>query len=333
MRVREDLVPRLVAAVAHEPADGIEIEGFGRIQFAPGAAYAVRVPFEGYIERVLVQRGTRVAAGTLLATARSSEVSRLRTELRRVGASLVAERDGLRRLETLLAEGAASSREVVEARARLAALNAEEQGVHDALSAGHIRFGSNDNYELRASRPGDVLSRTVEPGERVAPSDAEAAFTVGDPRSLLLRVDFPERDATLLGEGARCRFRVPAVGNVEFTGHVISIARALDRTNRTASVSCAPDKIDPHLQAEMAAEAYVSISAAGTLVVPRAAVLLRHDKRVVLVRRSQNELERREVAVGVSLGNEVQITSGLGRGEQVIVEGAVLLEGELEPIF
>jgi cobalt-zinc-cadmium efflux system membrane fusion protein len=40
--------------------------------------------------------------------------------------------------------------------------------------------------------------------------------------------------------------------------------------------------------------------------------------------------ERREVGRGRTLGNEVEVISGLKAGEQVVVDGAFLLKSEVE---
>jgi multidrug efflux pump subunit AcrA (membrane-fusion protein) len=54
---------------------------------------------------------------------------------------------------------------------------------------------------------------------------------------------------------------------------------------------------------------------------------------VVLVRRGERELERRPVVVGASVDSQLEIASGLNEGEEVVVEGAVLLDGELDRLL
>jgi hypothetical protein len=67
--------------------------------------------------------------------------------------------------------------------------------------------------------------------------------------------------------------------------------------------------------------------------VPRSAVLLRRDERVVLVRTSANEVVRRAVTTGLAFGSDIQILAGLRAGELVVSEGAVLLDGELDQLL
>jgi cobalt-zinc-cadmium efflux system membrane fusion protein len=333
LRVREDLVPSLTTAPARSSSDAAELEGFGHVGFAPGASYAVRAPFEGYAEQVHVQVGDHVEAGAILATLRSSEVARLRAELRRLTATVETERDALARTERLLSENAASAREVVESRGRISALEAELAGIREALSAARTGASGADVIQLRATRAGDVLARHIQPGERVQLSDSEPAFLIGNSTALIVAASFPERDASLLAQGARCTFAIPSIGAARHEGLVTTVVRAIDPQTRTARVVCAPSTPDARLRSEMVARVSVSVQGNGTLVVPRAAVLLRRDERVVMVRRGARELERQVVTTGLNLGRDIQILSGLRAGEDVVTDGAVLLDGELDQLM
>lgn len=333
LHVREDLVGFIASTKARASNDGAELEGFGHVGFAPGASYAVRAPFDGYAERVHVQVGDHVEAGAVLATLRSSEVARLRAELRRLNATLATERDALARTQRLVSENAASARELVESRGHIDELEAEIGGIRESLSAAHAGTKGADVLQLRATHEGDVLARSIEPGERVQVGDSEAAFLIGNSSSLVVTAHFPERDASLLHTGASCSFSLPALGATRFEGRVSSIVRAIDPQTRTARMICTPTSADERLQSEMVARVAVAVTGSDTLVVPRGAVLLRRDERVVLVRRAPDVLERRVVTTGLSLGRDIQVLSGLAAGEEVVTEGAVLLDGELDQLL
>jgi multidrug efflux pump subunit AcrA (membrane-fusion protein) len=66
------------------------------------------------------------------------------------------------------------------------------------------------------------------------------------------------------------------------------------------------------------------------LVVPRNAIVDVRGKPTVFVAGSTpGEFSARAVQAGSGDSNEVTIDSGLSAGEQVVVEGALLLKGEL----
>ncbi|MFO0686016.1 MAG: efflux RND transporter periplasmic adaptor subunit [Sandaracinus sp.] len=333
MIVRDDLASHLVTARATTSGVSAQLVGFGRLGFAPGASYTVRVPFAGYVQDVFVAAGADVRVGTPLATIRSSDLARLRAESRGLSAQIAAQRDSAERLQRLIEQGAASPRELVEVQGELTANEAQLAGIREALAAARTTASGSDLVQLRATGAGQVLTRTIEPGERVSPEDADAAFSIGDTTQLVLYAQFPERDATLLQTGASCSFTASALGGASFEGVVTRVIQRVDRATRTTEIACDPTAMDPRFRPEMTARVQVQASGSGdAVVVPRAAVLLRRDDRVVIVRREDGRLERRTVHTGSVLGDEV-IVDGVQAGEEVVVEGAVLLDGELDQLI
>lgn len=333
LRVRPDLLADLRVAPVEQGDVQSRVQGFGRVVFAPNGSHAIRSPFAATAERVYVAVGDAVERGAPLALLRSPEVARLRGEAARLVAQIAAERDAIARVERLTREGAASEREVIEARTRLGVALAESRGVHGALQATGAGPTGDDHLVLRAVAAGRVLMRFVDPGERVAPEDADPAFLVGDPTALQVLGSFPERDAPLLQDGAACSFTVPALGTQRFSGTLVGVARAIDRSTRTATASCRPERLEARLQPEMIARVEVLVRGTGMLVVPRAAVLLHRDEHVLFVQRDDGLLERRSVEAGANLSDRVQILRGVQPGERVVTEGAVLLDGELDRVL
>lgn len=333
LRVRDDLVSHLRFARVERTDVRATLQGFGRVAFAPGASYGVRSAVAAYAERVLVNVGQPVARGTPLALLRSPEVARLRGEAQRQRVELVSARDEVERLTRLVPEGAASERELVSARARVASLQAELASAVGALAATHAEGGSGDVFTLRATAPGQVIARAVDPGERVDPSGAEPAFLIGDPSAVVVRASFPEREGPLLRTGAPCTFTVTALGADRYEGELTQIVQAVDPATHTIAAICRPRAVDPRLRAEMVARVEIDAHGAASVLAPRGALLLRRDDRVVFVRRGPNALERRPVEAGATLGERVQILRGLDPGDEVVAENAVLLDGELDQLL
>jgi multidrug efflux pump subunit AcrA (membrane-fusion protein) len=61
--------------------------------------------------------------------------------------------------------------------------------------------------------------------------------------------------------------------------------------------------------------------------VPLKAVQRDGDKKIVWVKRSEAEIERHEVLIGIEQNGQVQILSGIHPGDKVVSEGGILLAG------
>lgn len=333
LEVREDLATLLRFAPVKIESVAAWLEGFGSLDFAPGASYAISVPFDGIVESVLVQRGDDVVPGQLLGKLRSRELAKLRADLPRLDATLVAERDSLKRLVSLQKQEAASEREVIEATARVKSLEAETEGIRIGLTAAKAELEGGDVYLIKAERKGQVLERNIHPGEHLDSSTPQSEFLIADPSRLIVIAQFPERDSPLLKNGQSASIRVSALRDEELTGSVSAVVRSIDPDNRTTTVVCTLSQADERLQAKMSLRVKVEVHGAPQLVVPQAAILLRRESRVVLVRRGERQLERRTVQVGGRIGDQVQVLSGVSEGEEVVVENAVLLDGELDQVL
>ncbi|WP_394846503.1 efflux RND transporter periplasmic adaptor subunit [Pendulispora brunnea] len=333
LRVRHDLYEKLVFATATQSDVEAIVQGFGRVAFAPNGSYAVRVPFSGFVLRVHVAVGDDVRIGQPLATLRSSDLAKMRADARKLQAVVDTERDTVGRIEKLVPEGAASGRELIESKGRLSAATAELQGIREALAAASTSGEGGEEFVLRASAPGRVLSRQIAPGERVDPSSDKPIFLIGNPNAVVVRAAFPERDAPLLREGSPCSVCVPALGSGKIAGSVVNLVHALDMRTHTVEASCAPSTSDPRLSADMTAKVDVTVRGTGVLVVPRSAVLLRRDARVVFVATGDEGLSRRTVDLGAAVGDNVQIVKGVQAGERVVTANAVLFDGELDRVL
>jgi cobalt-zinc-cadmium efflux system membrane fusion protein len=62
-------------------------------------------------------------------------------------------------------------------------------------------------------------------------------------------------------------------------------------------------------------------------VIPVSAIVQEYGRSVIFVERGRGQFERREVTTGTRSGDLAPVLSGVGVGDRVIVDGAVLLKG------
>jgi len=66
------------------------------------------------------------------------------------------------------------------------------------------------------------------------------------------------------------------------------------------------------------------------IAVPEEAVIIDGSKRYVFIQTAPTRFNIREIEAGRTLGDRVEVTSGLKEGETVAVKGAFILKSELK---
>ena len=96
---------------------------------------------------------------------------------------------------------------------------------------------------------------------------------------------------------------------------------------RRAPVYVKIDDENVHLTPGMFARANIQAPAEEGVTVPKGAVLIKDgSSTVVYVEQGDSVFARRDVLLGYTFGEYVQILSGLKPGERVVVDGALLLD-------
>jgi len=293
----------------------------------------VRAPLSGVVERVHVRQGQDVRSGQLLATISSRDAASVRSDLRRAAVQEEVARSAVLSLRDLVKTGAATTRELHEAEVRLQHANSELARARAAAASLGVGSLGVATYALRATQPGRVLTRHCTPGEHIGPDDAQEAFFIGDLERLEIVARAPERDAGDIELGDAASIELLALPDAALTARVVSIGPVVDAVSRTVPIRLRLDPGHPPLAAEMSAVATLETVGSEVIVVPAEAVMMHADDFVVLVRSPTGAYERRSVRPGIRIAHHRQILAGLAVGEQVVTEGALLLDPELDRIL
>ncbi len=333
--MRRDLTVR--TAVVETRSSGAEVEMLGQLQVNEDAYAEVGPLMSARVIRLHVGAGDRVAAGAPLAELESLDLGRARASYIAAAAHADAARRAAERERALGAERIAPEREVEQAKAEAAAALAEQRAAAAALRAfgvpaDEVESGGEalGRMTLRAPLAGTVLERTAAVGRMADP--AQPLFRVADLATLWLIVNASEAEGARLTTGAPARVALPALPGQAFTGTVAHIGSQVDRLARTLPVRIALANADGRLRPGMTATAWIGLDgeAAAVVAVPAAALQRVEETWVVFVPRADDTFEIRHVGRGRDLGGEVEVLSGLRRGETIVTDGAFLLKAEVE---
>ena len=309
-----------------------EVVMLGEVGVNEDAYAEIGVPFQARVAAVRVAVGETVRAGQVLAELQSIELGRSRGDHDTAAARVRLAQRALERKTRLAQERIVPQREVQEAEAELAEAQASLSSARAALGTMGTSPGGADasRFALRSPVSGVVIERDVVRGSITDPT--HTLFRVGDLSRLWLRVHAYERDAVRIPASAWARVTFPALPGATYTARVTTVGRQVEATSRTIPVRLVIDNPDGVLRPGMSARAAVPVgSSTGTiLAVPLAAVQRVDEDWCVFIPRSEAAFEVRRVGRGRDMGGEVEVVTGLGAGETVVVEGSFLLKAEAD---
>jgi membrane fusion protein, heavy metal efflux system len=294
----------------------------------------------GRVTRVLVELGEQVRQGQTLAHVFSPELAEARTRYTSARAELEAHERELQRTHKLVEIGAASRQElerihaehtaqtaaVQSARARLQLLGVPET----ALDAASGKEGSA-SANVPAPLAGVVTERVANIGLNVDP--ASKLFTVVDLSSVWVVAELYEKDFSRVRIGSSAMITTSSYPDRVLQGRVSYIDPQLSPDTRTAKVRVEVRNPGNELRLGMLADVTVA-GASGDLkpVVPRTALQNVGDRQVVYLASPSEpgKFTEREVRLGQSVGEGVEVLTGLNAGDTVVTEGAFFVRAERE---
>ncbi len=345
-----------LAAVAVRPLP-TTIDVTGSVAAEDARVAHIRPLARGLIERVWVSLGQRVTKGQPLATYDNIQLGELvgdylgaRAVLRQSEADLEVKRRVVERgrelikLEAIaqqtldLREAELKTSEAGVARDQAAVSRVEEQLHRFGLSDPDLKRlspteGTSPHRDashavLRAPFDGVVTKYDVAEGEVAEPE--RELFTVTDLSSVWVLADVYEKDIAKVSAGTDAVVRVDSYPGRTFAGRVTYVADLIDPQTRSAKARVVVANPGTALKLDMFAR--ISIPTAEQrqgLLVPVAATQTIDNQTVVFVQQSANRFERRNVELGMTAGDLVEIRSGVRAGETVVGAGSFYLKTAL----
>lgn len=183
---------------------------------------------------------------------------------------------------------------------------------------------------LRSSATGVVVQKNVTTGQRIMAG--EALFRVADLSIVWVEGDVYEQDLRAIRVGQVAVAEFDAYPGERWTGRIAYVYSTLNTDTRTVRVRVAlanPGvRLKPGMYATLRITGATSSNGATVLTVPRGAVLATGERSLVFVRRADGRLEPRNVTVGLSSGERVEILRGVALGETVVASATFLVDAE-----
>ncbi|HEY2014460.1 MAG TPA: efflux RND transporter periplasmic adaptor subunit [Bryobacteraceae bacterium] len=327
--------PIELATVAAKTADRkLTLPG----EFQPYQEVEIHAKITGFVERVLVDRGSHVKKDELLATLDVPEMKAQRAEAEakvqsleaqraEAEAKLVSEQSTYERLKAASATpGVISGNELTIAQKSVDADRSQVQAAESSIRAAQAAVNAIQDLEkyLQVTAPFDgvITERNVHPGALVGPSGDKAQgamFHLEQNTRLRLVVAVPEVDVSGLATGAHVQFTVPAYPGQTFSGVISRVSHSMDPKTRAMPVEL--DVSNP--RGQLAPGMYPTVNwpvhgAKPSIVVPATSVVTTTERTFVI--RAKNGLaEWVNVSKGPPAGpDSIEVVGALQPGEKIV---------------
>lgn len=281
----------------------------------------------GMVTRVLVEPGSWVGAGQVLATVdrsvQSQTAESLAAQIRVARADAQLAQSNLDRAQKLVANGFVSKADIDQKTATRDAALARVRVAEASLGETRAR---NARLDIRSPAAGLVLTRAVEPGQIIS-SGSGVLFRIASGGQMELRTLLSETDMQKLHVGVTAV--VSPVGTTQtFKGEVWQVSPVIDPTNRQGVARIALS-YDPALRPGGFASAKLIAGAQVAPQLPQSAIQTDERGNFVYVLDKDNKAVRQSITTGDVTDAGVIVTSGLKGTERVVITaGAFLTPGQ-----
>ena len=280
----------------------------------PNKRVLMRSEIDGVIEKIDFEEGDEITKGKRLVDISTKE-HRLKLKIAITDSNLAD--INIKRDEKLAAQNLIPNAQLdqTKTRAESASLNKElaEISLNKSLISSPLK--------------GTIKTRHIKVGEFVRKGDK--LVEILDIDKIIVKVNIPEQEILSIQVGQNVEVALYIMEKKTFLGRVKNIGLEADSSNRTFPVEILVDNKERQLRAGMLARATFTKNVdQDQIVIPRHTILERDQGRVVYVF-EDGKAFRRDITIGLSQLDQVQVVQGLNKGELIVVEGHTkLTDGE-----
>jgi RND family efflux transporter MFP subunit len=278
-----------------------------------------------YVKKIVKEEGAFVKENDILATLDDTEIrishEQAKIQLEQARLSLEEAEANFNRSKELIKKDLISEQEFQTAEATYKQRQLDHQNRQESFKDLELQLNWT---RIRSLSDGYITERLIEVGDRVTAN--QQVYTIEDFSPLLIRVFVPTSDSVKLDTGMPAEVTTEIMEGYIFQGSVKLINPRVDVQTGTVKVTIEVFDETQNLKPGMFVEAKIVIGKKdNVLVIPRRAILFKQNKTYVFVMK-QNQVSQREVTLGLTEEDHVEILSGLEQGEVIVTVGVEGLE-------
>jgi membrane fusion protein, heavy metal efflux system len=353
-RPTRDQLADLVVKPIHRMIFRAETVTDGNIVTDDDLSTPVFSPYSGRVTKLVARLGDHVEKGAPLMSVEAAEYVQAQNDLIAAVSGLNSARAQLNLAETnekrqheLYDSRGAALKDWQQSQSDLATAQGNFRAAEIALASVRNRlriFGKSDQEiatlergplsartdpEATISAPisGTVIQRQIGLGQFIQSGSSTPVYTIGNPSTVWFIANVREADAPLIHLGDPVELRVLALPGRVFNAKISYVGSSIDPTTHRLPVRADVENSDGTLKPQMFANiSIVTGAGAERPGVPQSAVVYEGSQARVWIETPGGNLGLREIRVGRTNGDMVEVISGLSGGEKVVVSGAIFID-------
>lgn len=275
----------------------------------------------GYLKRRLVDIGSHVQEGQLLAEIDTPELNqeleRARAQLSQAEAALGLSKITAARWASLLKTASVSEQENAEKQADFKLKTATAESARAEVRRLEKLQGFN---RLTAPFAGVITVRNIDSGDLIVAGAGKELFHLAQTQKLRVFVPVPQTMATSIKLGQVGEMSVPELAGQSFQAKVIRTAGVIAADSRTLLVELEVDNSKEEILAGSYAQVrFKEAKREAVLTLPANTLLFRAEGPQVGIVQEDGKVELRSVKLGRDFGQMTEILTGVDANDRVIV--------------
>jgi membrane fusion protein, heavy metal efflux system len=318
---------RLTVVAARAEAVSPQLVLPGVIESDPARTAPVLTPLSGRVTALKVELGDRVKRGQVLATIDSPDLDQAYDDYDKAADAAKLTDKNLSRQEAQNKIGAASDRDLDQARsdnAQAAAELTRTKARLKMLGASTDSGVASRLLTVAAPMAGSITTLAVAPGALIN-DPTQPMMTVADLSTVWVTALAAEKDLGAISKNQDVEVTLSAYPGRVLHGKVLFVSDVLEADSRRNKIRIAFSNPDYTLKPNMFASVTLQGAQGSRVVLPSSALLMNNDRTSVFVATAPWTFERRIVDPQLEEGDSVAIRSGITAGEQVVIKGGILL--------
>ncbi len=313
----------------------------GSIVYNDDVTTPVFSPYSGQVTRVIAKLGDTVKKGDPLMAVAAVEFVQAKNSLIAAHAQVTLTTAAEARQHELYLAKAGSFKDWLQSQSDLSTAQGNLQAAKNQLSIlgksgkqisalenGASSSESNPETLVLAPVSGTVTQRQVGVGQYIQSAGAASpVYTISNLSTVWLLANVRETDAPLVHVGQLLEAHVLAFPDRIFKAKVAWIAPAVDPVTHRLAVRAQIDNSNGELKPMMFANfSIVTGDEVKAVGVPQSAVVYEGSGAHVFVANSDGTLAIRQVRIGRSNGNLLEVSEGLTAGEKIVTRGTLFID-------